>query len=215
MENILNKKGPLMSNELSRLLEKSEGINYNTASQRVARNKKIQKIKGYFISNLSLCYLEKHVKDGLLFDSLNKAMFENGKKYWYTLNALELHGGIINQVFLECYTNYPIRALKGHLPFEKIIQKFIKSNILNFNKQYYIISPKLKKTNINSLASKTIEVIKGNIISDFGSLTKNIGLISYNTAEPFGEYGKLRWAFKGVSNITGLMQGNKPIFYFS
>lgn len=212
MENILNKKGPLMSNELSRLLEKSEGINYNTASQRVARNKKIQKIKGYFISNLSLCYLEKHVKDGLLFDSLNKAMFENGKKYWYTLNALELHGGIINQVFLECYTNYPIRALKGHLPFEKIIQKFIKSNILNFNKQYYIISPKLKKTNINSLASKTIEVIKGNIISDFGSLTKNIGLISYNTAEPFGEYGKLRWAFKGVSNITGLMQGNKPGF---
>jgi hypothetical protein len=88
MEKLLNRKGPLMSNELASLIEKSENINYNTASQRVARNKNILKIKGYFISNLSLCYLEKHIEDGLLFDSLNKAMFENGKKYWYTLNAL-------------------------------------------------------------------------------------------------------------------------------
>lgn len=212
IENILNKRGPLMSNELSKFLEKSEGINYNTASQRVARNEKILKIKGYFISNISLCYLEKHVDDGLLFDSLNKAMFENGKKYWYTLNALELHGGIINQNFLECYTNYPILALKGHLPFKKIIQKFIKSNILNYNGEYYFISPKLKKTNLNSLAYKTIEVIKENILADFSTLNKNIGLISYNTAETYGEFGKFRWAFKGVSNITGLMQGNKPGF---
>ncbi|PIB29208.1 hypothetical protein BFP78_15530 [Gaetbulibacter sp. 5U11] len=212
IEKILNRKGPLMSNELSSLIEKSEKINYNTASQRVARNNKILKIKGYFKSNLSLCYLEKHIEDGLLFDSLNKAMFENGMKYWYTLNALELHGGIINQKILECYTNYPIIALKGHLPFKKIIQKFIKSNILNYNSEYYYISPKLKRTNLNSLTYKTIEAIKENILTDFGTLNKNIGLISYNTAEKYAEFGKFRWAFKGVSNITGLMQGSKPGF---
>jgi hypothetical protein len=212
IEKILNENGPLMSNALSSILEKLEKINYNTASQRVARNNKILKIKGYFISNLSLCYLEKHIEDGLLYDSLNKAMFENGKKYWYTLNALELHGGIINQKVLECYTNYLIIELKGHLPFRKIIQKFIKSNILNFNSDYYYISPKLKKTNFNSLAYKTIEAIKENILKDFGTLNKNIGLISYNTAEEYAEFGKFRWAFKGVSNITGLMQGNKPGF---
>src|SRR5690554_4260239 len=212
IEKILNKRGPLMSNELSSLIESAENINYNTASQRVARNTKILKIKGFFVSNLSLCYLEKHIEDGILFDSLNKAMFENGKKYWYTLNALELHGGIINQKFLECYTNYPIIALKGHLPFKKIIQKFIKSNILNYNSEYYYISPKLKKTNFNSLTYKTIEAIKENILTDFGNLNRNIGLISYNTAEKYAEFGKFRWAFKGVSNITGLMQGTKPGF---
>ncbi|MAO44104.1 MULTISPECIES: hypothetical protein [Leeuwenhoekiella] len=212
IEKILDTKGPLMSNDLSTLIEKLENINYNTASQRVARNKKIFKIKGFFVSNLSLCYLEKHIDDGLLFDSLNKAMFENGRKYWYTLNALELHGGIINQKFLECYTNYPVVPLKGHLPFNKIIEKFIKSNILNYNSEYYYISPKLKRTNYNSLTYKTIEAIKDNILTDFGTLNRNIGFISYNTAEKYAEFGKFRWAFKGVSNITGLMQGSKPGF---
>lgn len=212
IKKILNEKGPLMSNELSSIIEKLEKTSYNTASQRVARNNKILKIKGYFVSNLSLCYLEKHIEDGLLYEVLNKAMFENEKKYWYTLNALELHGGIINQKVLECYTNYPVIELKGHLPFRKIIQKFIKSNILNFNNEYYYISPKLKKTNFNSLTYKTIEAIKENILTDFGNLNRNIGLISYNTAEKYAEFGKFRWAFKGVSNITGLMQGNKPGF---
>ncbi|MFI2741619.1 hypothetical protein ACG2LH_02670 [Zhouia sp. PK063] len=212
IEKILDQQGPLMSNELSSLVEKSEKISYNTASQRVARSKKILKIKGYFTSNLSLCYLEKHVNDETLFESLSIAMFKNGKKYWYTLNAIELHGGIINQKFLECYTNYPIIALKGHLPFKKVIEKFIKSDILNYNSEYYYISPKLKRINLNTLTYKTIEAIKENILTDFGTLNKNIGLISYNTAETYAEYGKFRWAFKGVSNITGLMQGTKPGF---
>lgn len=212
IENILNKRGPMLSNVLAQELEKSERINYNTASQRVARARNILKIKGFFSSNLSLCYLPMHIENEVLFDALNKAMFENGKKYWYTLNALKLHGGIINQRFLECYTNYPIIALKGHLPFKKIMQKFVASDILNFNGEYYILSPKLVKTNVNSITYKTIEAIKENIISDFNSLTKNIGLISFHTGEKFAEFGKFRWAFKGVSNITGLMQKDKPGF---
>ncbi|MDT0678762.1 hypothetical protein [Autumnicola musiva] len=211
-QNILKKRGPLLSNELAKALERADKISYNTASQRVARNKKILKIKGYLSSNLSLCYLPSHIEDGILFHALNKAMFENGRKYWYTLNALQLHGGIINQRFLECYTNYPVIALKGHLPFKKILQKFVTSEILNFNGEYYILSPKLIKTKVNSITYKTIEVIKENILTDFNSLTKNTGLISYRTGEKFSEFGKFRWAFKGVSNITGLMQGNTPGF---
>lgn len=212
IENILKKRGPMLSNALAQALEKSKRITYNTASQRVARDKKILKIKGYFSSNLSLCYLPVHIENGILFDALNRAMYENGKKYWYTLNALKLHGGIINQRFLECYTNYPVIALKGHLPFKKVMQKFVASDILNFNDEYYILSPKLIKTNVNSITYRTIEVIKENIIADFNSLTKNIGLISFHTGEKFAEFGKFRWAFKGVSNITGLMQKEKPGF---
>lgn len=212
IEKILHKRGPMLSNELATAIEKLEKINYNTASQRVARDKNILKIKGYFSSNLSLCYLPSHIEDGILYNALNKAMFENGRKYWYTLNALKLHGGIINQRFLECYTNYPVIALKGHLPFKIILQKFVASEILNFNGEYYILSPKLVKTKINSITYKTIEVIKENILDDFNSLTKNTGLISFRTGEKFSEFGKFRWSFKGVSNITGLMQKDKPGF---
>lgn len=212
IENILRKRGPMLSNALAQKLKKSERITYNTASQRVARDRNIRKIKGYFSSNLSLCYLSTHIENGVLFDALSKAMYENGRKYWYTLNALKLNGGIVNQRFLECYTNYPVIALKGHLPFKKIMQKFVASDILNFNGEYYILSPKLIKTNVNTITYKTIEAIKENILTDFNSLTKNIGLISFHTGEKFSEFGKFRWAFKGVSNITGLMQKEKPGF---
>jgi hypothetical protein len=67
-------------------------------------------------------------------------MFESGKKYWYCINAIRLHGGIITQRYLECYTNYPIMALKIHLPFKIVMQKFVKEEILIFDGNYYMFS---------------------------------------------------------------------------
>jgi len=212
IENILKKNGPMMSNELSQAVQSKFSIPYNTASQRVTRSKDIKKIKGFFVSNLALCYLQIHLENGLLFKALTKSLFLNGRKYWYTLNALLLHGGIINQKFLECYTNYPIIALKGHLPFKLIMQKFVSADILVYNGEYYIFSPKLVKINVNSISYKAIEIIKEDILNNFNTLTKNTGLISYHTGEKFGEFGKFKWGFKGVSNISGLMQKDKPGF---
>ena len=201
-----------MSSELAKELQISNSLEYNTASQRVARNKQIKKIKGFFVSNQSFCYLEAHIDDEVLFNCLIKSLFEYGRKYWYCLNALKLHGGVIDKAFLECYTNYPVLKLKGHIPFDKVLQKFILQKILVYNNSYYTFSPKLIKSNINMMSYKTIESIKENILEHFNSLTKNIGLISYNTGEKFGEYGKFKWGFKGVSNVTGLMQKDKPGF---
>jgi len=209
---ILKSRGPLLSSELSRQLHLANSIPYNTASQRVAREKNIEKIKGFFVSNQSLCYLPEHSEDNLLFERLSQAMFDNGKKYWHCLNAINLHRGIISQKYLECYTNYPVLPLKSHLPFDKVMQNFVSQNILVFNDDYYMFSPKFATTKISSISYKTIELVKDNLLSDFNSLTKNIGLISYKTGKSFTEFGKFRWGFKGVSNITGLMQNDKTGF---
>jgi hypothetical protein len=209
---ILQKNGPLLSSELARQLHVSNSIPYNTASQRVARDKSIEKIKGFFISSQSLCYLPEHKEDNFLFQRLSEAMFENGKKYWHCLNAIKLHGGIISRKYLECYTNYPVLPLKSHLPFDVVMQNFISQDILIYNEDYYMFSPKFAQTKISSISYRTIELIKDNILSDFNSLTKNIGLISYKTGKPFSEFGKFRWGFKGVSNVTGLMQNDKNGF---
>jgi hypothetical protein len=208
LNTILKNNGPLMSSQLSRELEKETGITYNTASQQVSRNKSIKKIKGFFISNQSLCYIEEHVEEGILFKVLYDAMFENGKKYWYCLNAIKLHGGIITQKYLECYTNYPIMPLKSHIPFKIVMQKFIREEVLIFDGNYYMFSPKFEKQNLTYLAYNTIEMIKDDILNHFENLTKNIGLISYNTGKSFAEFGKYRWAFKGVSTISGIMNNN-------
>jgi hypothetical protein len=212
IETILFKHGPLMSSELAKKLEIRESIPMNTASQKVSRSKKIEKIKGFYTSNQSFCYLKEHENNGVFYDRFIKSLFDNGKKYWYCLNALRLHGGTLSKEFLECYTNYPVLALKGHIPFGKVLQKFVEQGILIYNDSYYSIAPKFNLNRNTTVANKTIELIKKDTLSSFKSMVRNTGMISYNTGEFFAEYGKFRWSFKGVSTITGLFQNEKPGF---
>lgn len=212
IETTLFEHGPLMSSELARQLGIKESIPINTASQKVSRSKKIEKIKGFYTSNQSFCYLKVHENNDIFYDRFIKSLFDNGKKYWYCLNALRLHGGTLSKEFLECYTNYPVLALKGHIPFGKVLQKFVEQGILTYSNSYYSIAPKFNLNRNTSVANKTIELIKIDTLSSFKSLVRNTGMISYNSGASFAEYGKFRWAFKGVSTITGLFQNEKPGF---
>lgn len=205
---ILKKRGPLMSSELARSIEREFKISKNAASQKVVRDKHILKIRGFFTSGQSFCYLEQHTKEIEFFDLLTKAMFENGKKYWYCLNAIKMNGGQISRDYLECYTNYPILPLKSHIPFNKVMQKFVDNKILIFDNGYYSIFPKLNQTALNFTQYQTIELIKEDIINKFNSLTRNIGLISYDTGQKLAEFGKFKWAFKGICPISGLKENN-------
>lgn len=212
IESILSQHGPLMSSELARHLGLKDSIPINTASQKVSRDSNIEKIKGFYSSNQSFCYLKEHENNGIFYDKFIKSLYENGRKYWYCINALRLHGGILNQTFLECYTNYPIMPLKGHLPFNKVMQKFVKEGILVYNDSYYSLARKFNLNRTTSIAHKTIEQIRIDILTSFNSLVKNTGIISFKSGAQFAEYGKFRWAFKGVSNITGLIQNGNSGF---
>src|SRR5690554_2132872 len=209
IKRILETKGPMMSSKLAEILELKEGMNKNTASQKVSRDKSILKIKGFFSSSQSFCYLEEQISDSSFFDILLKSMEENGKKYWYCLNAVKINGGIISQKYLECYTNYPIIALKSHLPFKIVMQKFVSNGVLIFDNEHYLISPKFNQSYNNYTQYKTIETIKDDILSNFHSYVKNIGLISYNTGKKFSEFGKYQWCFSGVCPINALKNNNK------
>ncbi len=136
-------------------------------------------------------------------------MYEFGRKYWYALNAISMQGGVISKKYLECYTNYPVIPLKKHFPFDEVMMRFISQDILVYNGFDYIFSPKFSKGISNPLMHKTIELIKDNILSDFNNLARNTGLVSYNTGEMFGEFGKFRWGYKGVCPIMGLKNNDK------
>lgn len=209
IKTILESNGPMMSSKLAEILETKENISKNTASQKVSRDKSILKIKGFFSSGQSFCYLEEHIKENTFFDDLLKSMEENGRKYWYCLNAIKLNGGIISQRYLECYTNYPIKALKSHLPFKIVLQKFVSNGILIFDNEHYLISPKFNQAYNNFTQYKTIETIKDDILNNFHSYVKNIGLISYNSGKKFSEFGKYQWCFSGLCPINALKTNNK------
>lgn len=198
-----------MSSQLALSIQESEKISGNTASQKVARDKAIRKMKGFFSSGQSFCFLEEHLTESDFFEKLIGSMKSYGKKYWYCLNAVKMNGGIVSQKFLECYTNYPVLALKSHIPFKEVLQKFVANNIFIFSEGHYLLSPKFNQSSTNLLQYSTIEMIKEDILNNFHSLTKNTGLISFHTGEYFAEFGKLRWAFKGVCPINGLKSEGK------
>ena len=209
---ILKEKGPLVSSQLVEHLSLLEKIPINTASQRVSRSKKIKRIKGFYVSNQSLCFLEGQYKDGELYDAFSKSLLRFGKKYWYCINAINMHGGIIDSKFLECYTNYPILPLKKHIPFKEVMQRFVANGILVFNGSEYTFSPRFSPLNTSNLTHRTLEVIKIDILNHFHTMLKNLGMISYNTGEVFAEFGKFRWGFKGASYLRGLVVDKKPGF---
>ena len=213
IDRILKMKGPLISSELAQLLASAEKMSLNTASQKVARTKEVLKIKGFFKSNQSLIYLKEHADEDLVYPILAKVMFSHGLKYWYTLNALQLHNGIISQQFLKCYTNYPVIPLKGHLPFKTVMQKFVAQNIVVFNGDDYILSPKLMGGVRNGMMNKALETVKTYVLESFRNIFQNTGLISYNTGELFSEYGKFNWCFRGLSAITGLRSEQNKFGY--
>jgi hypothetical protein len=82
-EIILKQRGPLMSSELSSILVSQFGIVKNTASQTITRDKKIIKIKGFYSSSQSFCYLEEHKEQINFYDNLLSSFLTYGKKYWY------------------------------------------------------------------------------------------------------------------------------------
>ena len=209
IEKILHNSGPLMSSKLVSLVEKQEKVGNNTASQKVSRDISILKLKGFYSSGQSFCYLEKHITEPDFFDKLLKSMEESGKKYWYCLNAIKMTGGIISQKYLECYTNYPVLALRSHIPFKEILQKFVSNNILIFNGDYYLLSPRFNQSYVKYTQYLTLEMIKEDILNNFHSFTKNTGFISFNTGQIFAEFGKLNWAFKGLCPVSGFKTNGK------
>lgn len=203
-ESILLDQGPMMSSRLASLIGKKEKIGINTASKKISRDQTLLKVKGFYASGQSFCYLESHISEPDFFDKLLSSMKEFGKKYWYCLNAIKMTGGIISQKFLECYTNYPITPLKSHIPFKEVLQKFVSNKILVFSDNYYMLQPKFNQSYANFSQYSTTEIIKEDVLNNFHSITKNIGLISFNTGEWFAEFGKMRRAFKGVCPVSGL-----------
>ena len=204
VEDILKRGGPMLSSEVSRQLAQLEGISINTASQRISREKNIEKIGGFFKNNQSLIYLTKQSQLGLVYPVFDTLLQLHGMKYWNTLNAIKGNGGRMNRRFLECYTNYPLTSVISHKPFDEVMQMFVKEGILVFDRDDYSFAPKFHSKAHVSFIGKAIEQIKHNVLEHFASLQRNIGMVSFETGELLAEYGNFRWGFKGVSPVIGL-----------
>lgn len=204
---ILEENGPMISSELARRLSKVEDISINTASQRISRELTLERLEGFFKSNQSVLFLPGQRDEGEVLKFISQEMWNNGKKYWFTLNAVKYNAGVISRKFLETYSSYPIDPVKSHLTFDEVMQNFVKEKVLVFDRDIYSLSPRLFYKGTNSFLSQTLESIKLNVLDNFMELARNIGWVSYDSSELFSTYGNFKWAFKGVSPVRGLRSG--------
>jgi hypothetical protein len=200
---LLEIHGPISSGDLSKHLARALDISVNAASRQIGRCLEIERMGGFLKSSQSICYLPKH-REQVLAERLSDILKVSGKKYWFTLNSISKHNGILSRQYLECYTNYPILPLKGHIPFSAVMEKFVKSNILVVQDDIFMLSPKLRPQGVNTVYHHAVDMVKDQVLQDFRSLARNIGLISYDSGQLSGEFGKFRWAFKAVSAVRGL-----------
>jgi len=139
IEKIVQKHGPLLSADLVNQLMKAEKISKDAATQRVRRAREIKKIKGFFKSRQSFCYLDSQLEEDAVYDKFQKALYHHGKKYWYCLNAIRMQGGTVSRKYLECYTKYPVKPLASHRPFEEVMRNFVSESILIFNEDFIAV----------------------------------------------------------------------------
>jgi hypothetical protein len=209
IKNILSEHGPMISKDLVTRLSVIESIGINTASQRLSREKDLERLAGFFKSNQSLIFLPEQQEDGEILKFLAKQMELHGKKYWYALNAVRFHSGTIGRSFLETYSSYPIVPLASHFTFDEIMRKFVEEKVLIANGEEYSFAPRLRFQGLNYFLSKTLEQIKLHVLDNFKEQSRNIGLVSYDSVSILDEYGGFRWSFKGVSPLKALKTGSK------
>lgn len=206
IETILRNKGPLLSGELAELLAKESNANKEAIRKRLSRAKfPVTRIRGFFVDNQSMFYLQEQYNKEIFFDGLLKAFKKGAKRFYAVIKAIEYHYGYIKTQHLPCYTFSPTQNLVGHKRISKILDELIGLKVIAFEGDSYKLHPYLLETSNPSYKEyKAIETAKNFVLTQFLSWTRSIGLTSYNTGSFYSEFAKFQWSFTSPSYINSL-----------
>lgn len=221
MKEILKKEGPMLSGELAQKIEIKHNTTNENARQIISRAKSpVQKLKTINFSNRQrYVYLEEQYNKEKYKNNLYKAFKKAAKNYYQILITIENNGGFISKKVLASYVSAPVKDLKGHLRYDKLIKNLINLGFIDeFDEEYYQLLYPLSNSNISR--TKALEFVQKQVISDFNNLMRNLNLVAYNSSKTFfqeAEFAKFQWAFSSPSYIIGLFnkKNNKPGFFIS
>lgn len=216
---ILKLEGPMLSGELAKKIKMKYNTTNENARQIISRAKSpVQKLKTINFSNRQrYVYLEEQYNKEKYKDNLYEALKKAAKNYYQILIAIENNGGFISKKVLASYVSAPVKDLKGHLRYDKLIENLINLGFIDeFDDEYYQLLYPLTKLNISR--TKALEFAQKQVISDLNNLMRNLNLVAYNSSKTFfqeAEFAKFQWAFSSPSYITGLFnkKNNKLGFF--
>jgi hypothetical protein len=128
---ILKREGPMLSSDLSKLLEVRYGLNPTAARKRVERgcdgmNKLSQII---FPHRARFVYLEQSYGSPFFFHNLMEALKKTRSAYYLALRALELRDNVMPRAHFLIACGAPV-AQKKHISAESLLERLLKATLV-------------------------------------------------------------------------------------
>ncbi|WP_339547221.1 hypothetical protein [Pseudomonas sp. RA_35y_Pfl2_P32] len=214
---ILKHEGPMLSSDLSKLLEQRYGLNPTAARKRVERGgdgiNKLSQI--VFPHRARFVYLEQSYGSPYFFHNLMEALKKTRSAYYLALRALELRDNVMPRAHFLISCGAPI-AQKRHISAESLLERLIKAGLvkevdLPVGQISIMRCDREQLSDIPSMWGK----MKGRLIAEKVTLlavkdwARNLGMVSYESVETrededresLPKVGTFNWDLAGPSYL--------------
>lgn len=230
---LLTQHGPLLSSDLSKLLETHYGLNPEAARKRVERGcvgvTRLNHI--IFPHRARFIYLQEEYGSPYFFQQLYAALKRTRSTYFAALQALELRGNVMPRSHFLIACGSPV-ALRNHIYAESVLERLIKATLvkevtLAGGENCVVRCDCHQMLDDKALWAK----MKGRLIAEKVTLlavkdwARNLGFVSYDSvktredegATELPKVGVFNWDLSGPSYLFPMRQyaesGVKPGFF--
>ena len=214
---LLKQTGPLLSSDLSKLLETKSGLTPEAARKRVERGcagvTRLNHI--IFPHRARFCYLQDDYGSPLFFDNLMEALKKTRSSYFAALQALALRGNVMPRRHFLIACGAPV-AQKKHISAETLLERLVKATLvkevaLPGGESCVVRCDHHQMLEMTSMWAK----MKGRLIAEKVTLlavkdwARNLGMVSYDSVETredegleaLPKVGTFNWDLAGPSYL--------------
>jgi len=211
LEKILLERGPCLTSELAEILVVKFGLTPVAARKRISRGTENIKKLSYitFPHRARFVYLKGDYASPRYWRSLYSSLKKENSSYYMAINAIRSRDGMVRRSEFGILCGSPVRQ-KNHIPYESIITSLIKAEIIletsgdNGDKYLYLKENEGAETYLLEKQNKK-EIINGVMIEQSRTWLRQLGLISFNKSNAFGDndtppkVGTFEWHITGPS----------------
>jgi len=220
LEKILLERGPCLSSELADILVKNFGLTPVAARKRISRGTQNIKKLSYIIfpHRARFIYLKEDYSSPKYWKSLYYSLKKENSSYYMAINAIRSRDGMVRRSEFGVICGSPVRQ-KNHIPYESIILLLIKAEIIlevsgDNGEKYLYLKESVGREHYLLEKQNKKEIINGIMIEQSRTWLKQLGLISFNKTNAFGDnespprVGTFEWHITGPSYTHPLAKGS-------
>lgn len=217
LTDLLKQNGPMLSGDLSKLLETKYGLNAEAARKRVERgNLGVSRLNHViFPHRARFIYLQEEYGSPYFFDKLMAALKKTRSTYFGALKALELRGNMMPRAHFLIACGAPV-AQKKHISAESLLERLVKATLVK-----EVLVPGGELCVVRCDQQQMLDVpsvwakMKGRLIAEKVALlavrdwSRNLGMVSFDTVETredesleaLPKVGTFNWDLAGPSYL--------------